>query len=346
MSSLSRARVAIIGGGALGMATAAALAAQGVSPVVFDPAQAASASAVAAGMISPAFEAALEGVSRDRADLYRRAAIEWRGFDAVFDLGLICDGADWRGPTEPIRSELERLDFAFRQERGGLHLPGEARLNARQALQRLNASVEDAGGQIVSKCVTAVDETRGRPVVRLPDDAMEFDAVVLAAGWSAGGVTIPGLESLTARIVPVRGQLQFVKGPGATAIERITRTRNLYLVPMAEGLVIGATMEPGRTDTVPDPETTSRLTAAAIELEPALADTRFVAAAVGIRGAAPDGLPIAGATSRPGVFAALAPRRGGWLHAPLVAGAVVAALSGCAAPAWAEAFRPDRFDPA
>jgi glycine oxidase len=66
----------------------------------------------------------------------------------------------------------------------------------------------------------------------------------------------------------------------------------------------------------------------------------------GVRGAAPDGLPIAGALPVPGLFAATAPRRNGWLLAPMVAEVVAAAIAGETDALAGNAFRPDRFGPA
>ncbi len=48
---------------------------------------------------------------------------------------------------------------------------------------------------------------------------------------------------------------------------------------------------------------------------------------VGVRGASADGWPYAGLL-RPGLAVALAPRRNGWLLAPLIAGLVAEALQG------------------
>ena len=346
MSSLSKARVAVVGGGALGMATAAVLAAHGASPLVIDPAQGANASAVAAGMISPGFEAALDGVTEDRAALYREAAMLWPAFDATYRLGLVRDGADWRGEPEPLATDLERLGFAFRRERGVIHLPDEARLDARRALQRLNDVLADSGGRMVRERATAVEVERDRPVLRVGDRSIAVDILVLAAGWSVGALLAPGLEGLLSFVTPVRGQLQVLEGTGVDAISRITRTRGLYLTPVGDRLVVGATMEPGRSDLQPDPAATECLLRAAFELEPALADATIAATAVGIRGASPDGLPIAGATPVPGVFAALAPNRGGWLYAPMIGEAVAAAIAGKSPRRHPEAFRPDRFGPA
>ena len=63
---------------------------------------------------------------------------------------------------------------------------------------------------------------------------------------------------------------------------------------------------------------------------------------MGVRGASPDGLPMAGALGE-GLFAALAPRRNGWLLAPAVARTVAGAIAGESKTAFSAAFDPLRF---
>jgi glycine oxidase len=69
-----------------------------------------------------------------------------------------------------------------------------------------------------------------------------------------------------------------------------------------------------------------------------LAGAEFTAAA-GVRYGLPDALPLVGASSTPGVFLALGARRNGWLLAPLIAEALLEAISGDEAGA----FAPRRF---
>jgi glycine oxidase len=49
--------------------------------------------------------------------------------------------------------------------------------------------------------------------------------------------------------------------------------------------------------------------------------------AVGVRAATPDGLPLVGRSSTPGVWIAAGARRNGWLLAPLIAKVLTAALT-------------------
>jgi glycine oxidase len=91
-----------------------------------------------------------------------------------------------------------------------------------------------------------------------------------------------------------------------------------------------------------EPEVVEALHRAAAAVFPALAGAKVAEARAGVRGASPDGLPLVGAAGAPGVHLALAPRRNGWLLAPLVAKSVAAALLGGDDPTGG-ALRPDRF---
>lgn len=335
MGSLSDARIIVVGAGALGLACAAALAARGGRvTVVDDAAGALNASAVAAGMISPGLEAALEDADAGRAGLYRFAAGLWPQFAQRHDVELVRDGADWRGPPEPLAARLEALGFAFDETSDGLFLPGESRVSPRRALDALGRGLERVVGRAV-----AVEGSR----VRAGADWLVGDAVVLAAGWQCRDLTAPGLEPLLALIRPVKGQLIVLDGAGAVA--RSTRDESVYLVPADDGVIAGATMEPGASDTSVDPGVVERLRAAAAGLEPSLAGAPVRRALAGVRGATPDGLPLAGATAVEGVYAALAPRRNGWLLAPLVAETVAAAIAQEPPPPFADRLSPGRFDP-
>jgi glycine oxidase len=123
---------------------------------------------------------------------------------------------------------------------------------------------------------------------------------------------------------------------------RTLRGPGVYVTPSGSGgVVIGATMEPGRSDLAPDPDEADRQLAAGL----ALLGTGGTAgpSRVGIRGATPDGLPLAGSAGEPGLNMALAPRRNGWLMGPLVARIVADGIEGRAPTADAAALDPLRF---
>jgi glycine oxidase len=97
-------------------------------------------------------------------------------------------------------------------------------------------------------------------------------------------------------------------------------------------------MEAGATDRRIDVQTSARLAASAAALFPSLTEAPLQAAA-GVRAATPDGLPLVGESSRPGVFLALGARRNGWLLAPFVGGLMVESLAGRELPARLRARR-------
>jgi glycine oxidase len=141
---------------------------------------------------------------------------------------------------------------------------------------------------------------------------------------------------------PIKGHILRLAGEATALVERVTRAPGVYFVPRPDGLVVGATMQPDRSDVAIEPAVVEALHRAAAAVFPGLAGAKIAEARAGVRGASPDGLPLAGAAGAPGVHLALAPRRNGWLLAPLVARSVVASLIGGDDPAGG-AFRPDRF---
>ena len=162
---------------------------------------------------------------------------------------------------------------------------------------------------------------------------------MLATGAAAA---IDGLPSFVTSIVeaiqPIRGQLTqvAVEAPG-----RVIRAPGVYVSPAAGGVVIGATMEPGRRDLDPDPEEARTRVTAGLALLGVGGEAG--ATRVGIRGAVADGRPLAGGSGQPGLFLALAPRRNGWLLGPLVARIVADGIEGRPPVPDAAALDPLRF---
>ena len=86
-------RIHVAGAGAFGLACALGLAEAGAAVTVFDPAPGANASAVAAGMLGPAFESALDVSARPHVALLRSAISFWPVFAEQAGLGLDRRGA-------------------------------------------------------------------------------------------------------------------------------------------------------------------------------------------------------------------------------------------------------------
>jgi len=328
--------VIVIGAGVLGLCTAAELGARGHAVTVIDPGGA-NASSVAAGMIAPALESLLDNLSPERAALLKRARDLWPAVAGAHDLKLHRDGADWRGPDpDSALARLHALGFGGRSVDGGLTTPDDWRIDVGPALTALARA---SGVTTVRGRVARLADEGRRWRVEAGDGRVWFSpTVVLATGAEPA---IPGLPDPVAAIVsgvqPIRGQLTAV----ATAVPpRVIRAAGVYVAPGEGGVVIGATMEPGRRDLEPDAAESAHQVEAGLALLGGTGESGAVR--VGIRGATADGLPLAGPAGAPGLHLALAPRRNGWLMGPLVGQVVADGIEGRAPVADAAALDPLR----
>ena len=331
--------VRVAGAGALGLSAALSLAQAGCRVSVWDPGGAPQASAVAAGMLAPVFEAVLDDAAGDL-DLLLAARDLWPGLAARTGIELDRSGtaavgsASWlAGIGARLRelgvaaSELAPRDLAdlapgIAPGLEGLLVAEDWRLEPRPALAALRAAAMAAGVEFRAEAVC---------------EAAEGDWLVIATGAGQGLADVaPELTRLT----PIKGQiLRFAQRRGG----RISlRGEGAYAVPGAEGLAIGATMEPGRADTEIDLAVVKPLVAAAGRLFPELAQAAFEVS-VGVRAATPDGLPMAGLSRTPGVVLAVGARRNGWLLAPMVARIVTACIMGGESGPYAGRLDPARF---
>lgn len=326
----------VVGAGALGLCAAAELRRRGRRVAVVDPG-AANASTVAAGMIAPAMESAIDDLSPATAELLRRARDLWAGFAEATGVVLRRDLAEWRGGNAAeLAARMQAL--GFRHD----HDPASARLTTPE-----DGQVEPAQALAALAQGLTLIEARGLGVARdgrgwrveTTAGAVHADHVVLATGAAPALAGLPaGAAALTALVQPIRGQIgltperltdHVVRGPGA------------YVAPMGEGSVIGATMEPGERSLTPDPERCARLLEAAWAVLGQAPRDLPIDWRAGVRGASPDGLPLAGSVE-PGLHLALAPRRNGWLLGPMVARAVADGIEG--RPPQEPALDPLRFD--
>jgi len=267
-------------------------------------------------MLAPAFESALEGLASGDAQLLRQARDLWPGFAQAHELNLFRDGAEWRGPDpEGMRDRLRTRGFKADIRGSAVVTPDDWRIDPWQALAALRSGLVRVAERLVR-----LEESGGG--WRLTTDGgrdLSARQIVLASGWQNPdcGIVLP-------QLLPVRGQAVRVRGG---APRRIIRGDGVYVVPQTSGAIVGATMEQGRSDTTPDAATTEQLLLKASAVCPELGATEVERVHVGVRGASPDGWPYAGLL-RPGLAVALAPRRNGWLLAPLIAELVTGALQG------------------
>lgn len=316
MTVRSGARIAVAGAGALGSSVALRLARSGYAVTVFDPAPlGANASGVAAGMLAPVSEALFDPASRDHLDIMRRARDLWPAFAAGLGIELVQAGVRLEG------SETWRAQIGEGMQALGLtpdqSIPEDWRIEAPRVLAILRKAAEAAGVRFEAVAVEAFHPG----ALRLTDDRiLAFDVLVLATG---PGVRGGELAPETRALAPIKGQI--LRVPAAGDDQAVVRGEGVYLAP-GETLAIGATMEAGRDDLAPDASATQGLRAAAWALRPEL-DLDRAEVEVGVRVTTPDGLPLVGWSTAPGVLLAAGARRNGWLLAPLVADMVAAYLN-------------------
>jgi glycine oxidase len=335
------AKVTVAGAGALGLCTALALADAGCVVTVCDPEPVGLASAVAAGMLAPVFEAALDPEAASAFDILIAARDLWPGLEARAGVVLDRSGAMAVGETAwlaGIRAALIRLGVH------GIDLP-------RRTAEQLAPGLSEAFGQAVlvredwrlepraalaalrSAAMAAGVQVR-REAVQAPGDA---DWLVIATGPAQGLADVaPELTRLT----PIKGQIARYADLRRGGVS--VRGEGVYAVPGADGLAVGATMEPGASDAQPDRKALAPMLLAGARLFPALEHAAFELAA-GVRAATPDGLPMAGFSQAPKVILATGARRNGWLLAPLIAQVVAACVTGGEAGPYAARFDPARF---
>ncbi|GAD83472.1 glycine oxidase ThiO [Nocardia asteroides NBRC 15531] len=346
--------LAVVGGGAVGLAVAWQAAEAGWTVTVFDPAPGSGASFVAGGMLAPLSEG---WPGEDRVLGFGAAALAaWPGFaerlravtgESVFvadeTLTVALDGADaadlrtvadWLAGFGHDLRVLDRagvraLEPALaRTVRAGLLASAEPAVDNRRVLRGLQAA-----------CVAAGVRVRAETVVSLDD--LPHDRVVLAAGAHSAELW-PGLP-----VRPVKGEiLRLRHRPGVRpAPTRVIRARvhgrQVYLVPRADGIVVGATQYEAGFDTTVTVGGVRDLIADAEAVLPGIEEYELAEASAGARPGTPDNLPLLGPLDDR-VVAATGHGRNGMLTLALTATLVPGLLDG-ESPEEARVASPQRF---
>lgn len=323
MAKLNGARVRVAGAGALGLAIALELARAGARVVVRDPAPLGdNASGVAAGMLAPASEAALDPSSADHFELLKAARDLWPVVAETAGFDLDQSGAAYLGEhVGAVAARMRGMGARVSVYGHQLLTPEDWRLSPRVAMAALKAAAEDAGAVFAASSA----------------DAPEAGETLILATGAGGHSLAPELAHLT----PIKGHI--LRLSGGPDIGPALRGDGVYVCPDPAGAVVGATMEQGVGDRAVDPARVAALRAAAEDLLPELAGLDATAE-TGVRAATPDGLPMVGRSTAPGVMLAVGARRNGWLLAPLVARMVAAYLAGEDPGPYATRLDPRRFD--
>lgn len=336
------AKVTVAGAGALGLSTALALADAGCEVTVYDPAAGANASAVAAGMLAPVFEAVLDPEAAPAFDLLLAARDLWPALEARAGVRLDRSGAmavgeeAWLAGVDAalIRLGVHGIDLPRRTAEA--LAPGLSEAFAQAVLVREDWRLEPGAAMAALRQAAAAAGVAFRDRTAL--DAGEGDWLVVATGADQGLVEVaPEL----ARLTPIKGHILRLAGAPQGRVS--VRGRGVYAAPGEGGLAVGATMETGVTDRKPDPAQAKRLLEAGVELFPGLAGER-PQVFTGVRAATPDGLPLVGLSQADRVVLATGARRNGWLLAPLVAAVAAACVTGREPGHHARRLDPRRFE--
>lgn len=187
--------------------------------------------------------------------------------------------------------------------------------------------------------VTGLLISEGRVAgVRSDKTSYHAPVVVNCAGAWAGQISPHHFPTR-----PVKGQMLAVAA--GRLLRHVIRAPEVYLVPRSDGrMLIGATVEEAGYDKRTDADTIQRMHRAAVALVPALEQARVLEAWAGLRPGTPDDLPILGAASTPGYFAATGHFRDGILLAPVTAHVLAQAVTGVRPELDISAFSPGRFE--
>jgi len=351
-------KVAIVGGGVMGCATALALAARGADAVVLERAvPGAEASSAAAGILGA--QAELHGSSRERsAPLFARAREAWGPWAqelreaSGIDVGYRVSGVLRVAFSDAERAELAR-DVAWQQSRGlraalldaaaareiepqlapatlaAAHFADDGQVDPPALLRALvaaaarSARIAIRSGATVQRLLLQQDRCVG---VALDDGELLADAVVLAAGsWSS---LVPGVPSSLPTVRPVRGQMLLLD-------ERPPRLRTIvfgastYAVPRGDGRVVcGTTMEHAGFRKEVTAAGLEAILAGALACVPSLGAAQFSSAWSNFRPHVEGDAPLIGASPLPGLFLATGHHRNGILLSKVTADAVAAAVLG------------------
>ena len=375
-------RIAVIGGGVIGLSIAWTLAQDGCAVEVHDDQPGQGASHAAAGMLAPVSEAAYEEPEVLALGLASLQA--WPEFAARLtrssgvDVGLREEGSLLVGfdtddaiALARVADLLTRHDLVYRRlssreartlepalsprTRSGLHVPGDHSVDNRQVVRALLVAAERSSVRFHRQRVALVT-VEGRAVgVRRVDvggpspaksPVHEADLVVLAAG--AGSAHVPGLPDCARPPVrPVKGQILRLGG-AAGLLERTVRAtvhgEHVYLVPRSHGeLVVGATSEEVGADVTVTAGAVHQLLRTAIEVVPEVAELELVEALARSRPGTPDNGPLIGFTPLPGLLVATGHSRSGVLLAPATSDAIHRLVSELPVSGVVEPFAPQRF---
>ena len=334
-------KISIIGAGIIGLSCAWELAQRGASVTVHDktwPPR--GASWAAAGMLAPAYEAAAEQGAHPRLfDLCMESARMWPDFAAELEAASGLDVGYHPGPSLAVAADPDQAskldDLCRALDRKGLVYERLGATGARAFEPALSDYLRavvrlPSDGQVDNRAVlTALIEACKRAGVLFGPVPENADIQLKSAGWE-----MP-------QCVPVKGQLLSLE-PFEGGPMHMIQCEHLYIVPKRDRIVIGATHEPGGTDTEASLADTDALLDRAAGLCPSLRHAKVRERWAGLRPMTPDQAPCLGEDGQ-GAFIATGHYRNGILLAPVTAKIMADMMLDGQVSELAAAFAPNRF---
>ncbi|BBX10202.1 glycine oxidase ThiO [Mycolicibacterium aichiense] len=344
---MSKDSLAVVGGGVIGLAVARRALLDGLAvrvhrtsggPERSDPGndRGLGASWVAGGMLTPHSEGwpgeeqlltlgleslrlwhdgFLDGLPADVVTARQSLVVGVDRADAA-DVRTVADWLSAQGHPVTVTTAARDTEPLLAQGiRHGFVATDELAVDNRKLVAALEAHCEQLGVQWAA------------PVERLDDARNGVDTVVIANGIDAPALW-PGLP-----VRPVKGEVLRLRWRhGCMPVpQRVVRARvhgrSVYLVPRADGVVVGATQYEHGRDTAPSVAGVRELLDDACEVMPALGEYELAECAAGLRPMTPDNMPIVGRLDER-TLVATGHGRSGFLLAPWTAQRIAAELMG------------------
>ncbi|MGC9270873.1 glycine oxidase ThiO [Acidiphilium sp.] len=348
-------RIAVIGGGMIGLALGWRLARRGAAVAVFERDTVGhGASHAAAGMLAAACEAepgeaALGVLSRESLGLWPAFAAEIEAASGC-SVGLRREGtlvvALNRDDAAKLRHDLafqrsqgidlewltpgearEREPYLAPQLAGAIFSPGDIQVDNRAVMAALRVAFQRAGGVLHEHATVERVATEGGCAsgVVVAGEVHAADVVVLAAGAWSGGIDLPIARP---PVRPVKGQMLAVQmDPAAPLLRHVVWAPKAYLVPRADGrLIVGATVEERGFDARMTAGGMYSLLDGAWRALPGIEELPLIETWAGFRPGSRDDAPILGPTALPGLMMATGHHRNGILLTPVTADALAATI--------------------
>ena len=349
----TRPKIAIIGGGVIGLGIGWRLAQAGCVVEIFERGEAGKgASWAAAGMLAAGVET--EPGELELHALNRASQLAWPGFAAELEAaagqsvvlrqeGTLMvalnrdDAAQLRNTYDFQRSQGIALDWLSgaeaRQREPFLHpnlaaavfCAGDHQVENRKLVRALRAAFAAAGGKLHEhRAVSAIEVTEGKVAgLRLDAEHVAADVVVLAAGaWSGEMAGLPPVARPPVR--PIKGQMLSLRMDRAKPLLRhVVWTPRVYLVPREDGrLLVGATSEERGFDGNLTAGGVFSLLEGAWRALPGVEELPIDEMWVGFRPGSRDDAPVLGSAEIEGLVYATGHHRNGILLTPLTANAM------------------------